>query len=96
MAEEERVRALQLRSSRVAPSATWRHMGNSKRFHSFQGKRKNPDLQAFSHALHAKADYSCKTWLVDSTAGVLSAASLIPCLILSVMISVTALGKNFP
>ena len=50
-------------------TSIWRQMGTeSDSIHS-EGRRKNPDLQGFSHALHAKADYSCKTWLVGSTAG---------------------------
>jgi len=64
----------------VRSSATWVKPGGirpargdkwgteSNSIHS-KGRGKSPDLQAFSHAPHAKADYSCKTWPVDSTAG---------------------------
>lgn len=52
--------------ARPARGDTW---GTASDFIHSKGRRKNPDLQAFSHALHAKADYSCKTRLVDSTAG---------------------------
>lgn len=71
-------------------------IGNRQSLHEVQREAKTtPNLQVFFFPLYRKLVINVRPGMSIGPQGLVS-GSITPCLILSVMISVTALGKDFP